>query len=119
MPASRSRVTGAVALALTVATALAGCVTDADLDRFDQTWETALNETTCSQWVDDMTANERYAASAELLLESRGDSPGFPTDTQFTYFMSRINAACEDDAERMVAEVAEEVFGASEAQLTQ
>jgi hypothetical protein len=98
-----------------VATLLVGCRTDSDLDRFDQTWEAPLGETNCAEWIDDMTDSQRFAAAAELMLSARADAPGFPSDGQFTFYMSRVSAACEDaGAEAVVADVAAAVYAEDE-----
>jgi hypothetical protein len=108
----------AAALGL-LAAALIGCRSDTDLSRFDQTWATPLSETTCAQWTDEMTANERYASGAELLLELRGESRGLPTDTAFTFFMSRITSGCaEATGDQAVTAIGEKAFAEYEAQLS-
>lgn len=99
---------------------LVGCRTDSDLNRFDQTWEQPLDETTCADWTGTMTTSQRYAAAAELLLSARERMPGFPSDSQFTFFMSRITAGCDNaGAEAAASEVAQGVYSEHERQLSQ
>lgn len=98
---------------------LVGCLSDSDLGRFDQTWETALEDTTCIEWLDELVVQERFAAAADLLLSIREATPGFPSDGQFTFFMSRITLACEDAPQAMLPQVAGDVYSTYETQLSQ
>ncbi|MDP9226367.1 MAG: hypothetical protein M3P18_21505, partial [Actinomycetota bacterium] len=83
VPSPRSVRTWRIAVGiLGVSIFLIGCRTDSDLNRFDQTWEQPLGETTCADWTGTMTARQRYAAAAELLLSAREGMPGFPSDGQ-------------------------------------
>lgn len=114
---NRPRLGALILTATGLAISLVGCRTDSELNRFDQSWETALSETSCLQWVDDMSARERFAAAAELLLAARDETAGFPTDTQFTYFMSRITDACRDAPGSRVTDTSEAIFSDLESQL--
>ena len=106
--------------ALIAAAVLAtACATDSDLSRFDQSWEGPLEEVTCEEWSADMQSGQRFAAAAEWLLAERGGAPGFPSDGQFTYYMSRISDACEAASEEMAREVATDVYAEHEAQLSE
>jgi hypothetical protein len=109
-----------VTLAFAVAVILAGCRTDSDLSRFDQTWPQPIAETTCAAWADDMTVGQRFAAAADLLLSARGEAPGFPSDGQFTFYMSRVTTACaETTPESLVPDIAASVFTDYEVQLSE
>lgn len=121
VPSSTSPKTQRIAVCvLGLAMFLTGCRTDSDLNRFDQTWEQPLDETTCADWTETMTATQRFAAAAELLLSAREGMPGFPSDSQFTFFMSRITAGCDDaGAEASASEVAQSVYSEREGQLSQ
>lgn len=99
---------------------MVGCQTDSDLGRFDQTWEEPVAEATCADWIDEMQGSHRFAAAAEWLLAERAGTPGFPTDGQFTYYMSRITEGCEAAGEDALAsDVATEVYAELEGQLSQ
>ncbi len=101
-----------------LAALLVACQADTDVHRFTQTWEEPLEETSCQQWADDMTGSQRYAASAEFLLDSRGDQSGFPSDGQFAYFLSRMDIACADAGEALVSDTASRTFAEFETRLT-
>jgi len=108
------------ALAALLVLVLVGCRTDSDLSRFDQTWEQSLDETTCRDWADEMTVPERFAAASDLLLLAREGAPGFPSDGQFTFFMSGISVGCEAaDSEATLPGVAAETYSIYESQLSQ
>jgi hypothetical protein len=63
---------------------------------YAQTWPKAYEATTCADFLDAMTSQQRAAAGADLLVSARvkGDSAGMPSDALIADFTAGLRNAC-------------------------
>jgi hypothetical protein len=61
--------------------------------RFNQTWTTSYNSTTCGDWNYNMTPEQRWTMAADLLYAVRGVT-ALPPDDLITEFASGISTSC-------------------------
>lgn len=62
-----------------------------------QTWPTAYSETSCDDWNDEMTDDQRWTASADLLIAARsreGVADGLPSNDQVAGFEEGLTSSC-------------------------
>ena len=75
--------------------ALAGCGSSNKTDaKFTQTWPTPYGQTTCRQWLNDMTEAQRFTAAADMLVgaQSTDDkNADLPADEQINSFAGDIS----------------------------
>ncbi len=77
--------------------------------KYTQTWHKAYKDTTCSEWLREMTAANRWAASADILASARNKisgGSGLPSDALVTSFERNIATACEGEGQVKIVEVA-------------
>ncbi len=70
---------------------------DAADDKYEQTWPKSYSSTTCHEWNAEMTADQRWAAAADMLTGARnkGDGgQGVPPDSLVDEFMGGTTRAC-------------------------
>ena len=70
--------------------------TSAD-DKYEQTWPKSYSSTTCQEWIAEMTADQRWAAAADMLSAARNKSDGgqgVPPDSLVDEFMGGVTTAC-------------------------
>ncbi len=68
-----------------------------DDDKYEQTWPKSYSSTTCHEWNAEMTADQRWAAAADMLTGARnkGDGgQGLPPDSMVDEFMGGVTRAC-------------------------
>jgi hypothetical protein len=66
-------------------------------DKYDQTWSKSYSRTTCGEWNGEMTADQQWAAAADMLTSARnkGDGgQGLPPDYLVDAFVGGIDAVC-------------------------
>lgn len=90
-----------VAVLAFVATVLASAAV-AD-DKYTQTWGTPYNKTTCSQFLHDMTEQQRWVMAADMLTGARNldQKTGLPSDSMVTEFEGGMETACVIDTMAM------------------
>lgn len=82
-----------------------------------QTWPKPYDETSCREWLREMTDDERSVAALELLLRFR-DAQGIiqaPTDELSHRFRAEVTEACREAVPEALLPVAEDVYGADDA----
>jgi hypothetical protein len=65
--------------------------------KYTQTWPQIYSETTCADWLNELTAGQQFAASADMLAGARnkGDGgTGLPPDSMIDEFSSGISNVC-------------------------
>jgi hypothetical protein len=69
----------------------------ASSDPYEQTWRKPFRATTCGEWPSDMSAQQRFAAVADMLAGGRnkGDvDTGLPPDSLIRSFEGDVSEAC-------------------------
>lgn len=82
-------------------------------DRYTQTWPTPYASTTCGAWSSQMSAEQRFAGSSDILTELRraaGVGAGRPADALITAFESGITSTCALSAASPVLTAGQLVF---------
>lgn len=96
----KSRVLGHVGW-LPVAVLLFGCGSGSstalgtDSDKYTQTWPTSYGRTTCADWSGSMTAQQRFAAAADILTATSSE---VPSDDLANRLVADISEACSAPA---------------------
>lgn len=95
------------------ATAIAGVIAAVGLacapaavaedDKYTQTWSTPYGQTTCAQFVSEMTAKQRWVMAADMLTNVRNmnEDTGLPSDALITEFEGGLSTACVIDTMTM------------------
>lgn len=100
------------AVILTAGLLLAGCASTDDgsgagtssTSKYDQTWDTSYAETTCTQWLEEMSPQQRFAAAADMLTGARnkGDGgDGLPSDDLINEFKAGVDNACVEPTAKL------------------
>lgn len=66
-------------------------------EKYTQTWSKSYADTTCSDWLGNMTKAQEFAAAADMLAGARnkGDGgTGLPSDALINEFSGGITTAC-------------------------
>lgn len=74
--------------------------TSAEDSRYTQTWATAYADTTCDQWLGEMTGQQTWAAAADILTSSRNKvdgGSGLPPEALITSFEQDVTEGCSAD----------------------
>lgn len=89
------------AAALAVCVALAGAcgsgdTSDAVPEKYKQTWAKSYRATTCTDWQGQMTAEQRWAAAADMLTgaRSKDGSDDLPPDELVDTFEAGVTTVC-------------------------
>ena len=80
--------------------------------KYDQTWTTSYQATTCEQWLNQMSPQQRFAGAADMLTGARnkGDGgTGVPGDDLVNEFKREVDNACTDPTASL-ATVGAEVY---------
>ena len=74
-----------------------GTAPASDADRYRQSWGKNYSDTSCSEWHQQMTSAQRFAAAADMLVGARGvdGGEGLPPDSLISQFEGDIGEACE------------------------
>ena len=86
-----------IALPLVVAATACG---SADVDQYEQTWETPYQDTTCVQWTGEVTDQQQFVMAADMLTAMRlndDEDAEFPDDQLFNEMVGGIQALCEEE----------------------
>ncbi|MFI6528287.1 hypothetical protein [Streptomyces uncialis] len=80
--------------------------------RYEQTWKRATADTTCDQFRQQMTPEERWVMAAEVLTDERGDGAEAPAQQEISRFETDLNVACQDTstAESVMTEVGSTLY---------
>jgi hypothetical protein len=81
--------------------------------KFDQTWAKKIGDTTCGDWHSRMKQNERFVASADMLVSMQSADGGkevLPEDSVITDFAANISTACEADAGQGITDIGATVY---------
>lgn len=65
--------------------------------KYVQTWEASYSETTCAEWLGEMTPAQQFAGAADMLTGARNkgdDGTGLPSDALIEEFAEGISTAC-------------------------
>jgi hypothetical protein len=90
---------------------LAGC--GGGEDKYEQTWDTAYSSTTCDQFADEMTDDERFVMAADMIAGTANDenpNAGLPPDSLVDDVVSQMSTACEADGSVVMTDVAVGLF---------
>lgn len=95
------RVAVLAAAAVVLGVGLAPCAA-AD-DKYTQTWPTPYGQTTCKQFLGQMTAKQRWVLAADMLTNARNMKAkiGLPSDSMITEFEGGLETACVIDTMTM------------------
>lgn len=65
-------------------------------DKYTQTWPTPYDQTTCTQFLNQMTAKQRWVMAADMLTNARNlnQDVGLPPDSMVTEFEKGLENAC-------------------------
>lgn len=66
-------------------------------NKYEQTWSKSYSATTCTEWLQDMTPEQQFAAAADMLTGARnkGDGgSGLPPDSLIDEFEQGVGTAC-------------------------
>lgn len=66
-------------------------------DKYVQTWQSDYSETTCDDWTSTMTAEQKFAAAADILASARNKidgGSGLPSDSLIDEFRDGITNVC-------------------------
>lgn len=88
---SRSGTAVVAVLALFTVLGVSGCASGSD--KYKQTWAKSYGSTSCEEWSDSMSSQQRFAAAADMLVALRSDS-GMPSDDMVHDFESGMDRAC-------------------------
>lgn len=68
----------------------------AEDDKYTQTWSTPYGQTTCAQFLSEMTAKQRWVMAADMLTNVRNmnQETGLPSDALITEFEGGLNTVC-------------------------
>lgn len=104
---NRIRIVVGIVVLLAVLLGFISCVTSIGRDDYSvgsyvpekylQTWEKSYGDTSCTEWNEEMTASQQFAASADMLAGARnkGDGgTGLPPDPLVDEFAGGISSAC-------------------------
>lgn len=90
--------TRSFALIAAIAVVLTGCGGEKQgAEKYTQTWRQSYESTTCAQWGTEMTAAQRWAASADMLVGARqqwGITDELPSDDLVDTFEDDLTDAC-------------------------
>lgn len=94
---------------------LAGCGGSAGsgAGKYDQTWPKQYAATTCAEFENAMTPQQRFAAAADMLAGARdtGDGgTGVPPDSLIDQFKAAVDGACEAQPTMALTEAAVGVY---------
>lgn len=81
--------------------------------RYTQTWRKEYKVTTCSEWLNQMTDAQRWAASADILAAARNKisgGKGMPSDALVTRFEQNISTGCEGSGQITILEAAYVIY---------
>ena len=82
-------------------------------DKFKQTWPTAYAQTTCAQWLSEMTSAQQFAAAADMLVgaQSTDDkSATLPSDSLIESFAGDVSEGCQPMASMKITDAAIGVY---------
>lgn len=103
--------TRAAAAALCMAVTVSGCSsasrpasnTPSAPDPYAQTWKVPYGATTCTQWLDDMTAPQRFTAAHDMVIALKAFNQ---SDAFARSFESDVTTGCQPAPSMKMAEVA-------------
>lgn len=75
----------------------AGAPADSEPDAYTQTWEQSYADTTCGEWSAQMTDQQKFAASADILASAWAKiekTNEFPPDRLIREFQAGISSSC-------------------------
>lgn len=75
----------------------AGSGGDDSTSKYTQTWSKQYSDTTCADWNNEMTAQQQFAAAADILTSARNkidDGTGLPSDALIREFEGGITNVC-------------------------
>jgi hypothetical protein len=61
--------------------------------KYEQTWDVAYNETSCDQFLHDMTVHEQFVTAADMIRRA-ATSDDLPPDVMVNEVARRLGAAC-------------------------
>ena len=70
-------------------------------DKYRQTWTQSYSDTTCREWFGEMTADQRFAAAADILASARNKidgASGLPPDSLIDEFADGLDNVCVMDS---------------------
>lgn len=83
-----------------VGAAIAGCSSSSgsnNSDKYEQTWPAQYSKTTCTQWLNEMSDQQRFAAAADILTSARNKidgGSGLPSDALIREFEGGVDTVC-------------------------
>lgn len=114
----RREIQGSLAVLITVGV-MAACTGGEDLtvksvppDKAKQTWTKAYDETTCADWANTMTQEQRMIAASDLLTGERSadGANSLPPEDMINEFAGGISKACENLGTQVVSKVSDDVY---------
>ena len=99
---------------LLVLVTLTGCGSSAGPDaKFTQTWPTPYAQTTCSQWMGDMTEAQKFTAAADMLVGAQSTdnkNADLPDDDLINAFAGDLTQGCEPIATMAITDAAISIY---------
>ena len=89
-----------LALIFLAAAILVGCSAGADATKYRQTWPKGYGETTCQDWFENMTDDQRRVAAADMLYVARkkDGAQALPSDELVATFALDLSDICHAPA---------------------
>jgi hypothetical protein len=74
-----------------------------DIDKYTQTWSQPYAQTTCAQFLTEMTESQRWVMAADILTAARNmkQDTGLPPETLVTEFEQGLESGCVIDTTAM------------------
>jgi len=84
-----------------------------DGDRYVQSWPQDYAQTTCEEWLGEMTDAQQWAAAADMLAAARNDrdgGEGVPDDYLISLFQEDVTEGCRASGQVSVADAGAVVY---------
>jgi hypothetical protein len=102
------------AIGILVLVTLTGCGSSAGGDaKFTQTWPTPYEQTTCAQWLGDMTEAQKFTAAADMQVGAQSTdakNADLPEDDLINSFAGDITQGCEPIATMTITDAAISIY---------
>jgi len=111
---ARARRLSTFSAGLLVVLSLTACSkSTAAQEKFNQTWPTGYGQTTCQQWLAEMTSAQKFVAAADMLVGARShddENAGLPSDSLIRSFENDIGQGCEPIATMTISDAAVSIY---------
>jgi hypothetical protein len=99
-------------LVIAAAVFLAACSSGGD-DKYDQSWPKSYGSTSCAEWQDEMSGQQRFVAAADMLVRGwriDGVEDELPPDATVDRFAGAISQSCDGDRSLSISDAGGSVY---------